>query len=237
MKILVSVASAAEAQAARDGGADLIDAKDPFTGALGAVSLETLLEIHRSVGGSRPVTAALGDAADQDAVEHAAFEFAAGGTAFVKIGFASIRSATRAAALTTAAVRGARTGSADTCGVVAVAYADTGGVTSLTPSALIDVASRAGAVGVLLDTSDKDGLGLRSLVPSRELASWVARAHGAGLVVALAGKLSADDLSWVRDCGADIAGVRGAACDGGRTGRVTAEKVRQLSARLAVVRI
>jgi hypothetical protein len=47
--------------------------------------------------------------------------------------------------------------------------------------------------------------------------------------VALAGKLQADDLAFVRDAGADIAGVRGAACDGARTGRVSAEKVRQLA--------
>jgi uncharacterized protein (UPF0264 family) len=40
--------------------------------------------------------------------------------------------------------------------------------------------------------------------------------------------LQADDLGFVRDAGADIAGVRGAACEGGRTGRVTADKVRAL---------
>ena len=35
MKLLVSVADAAEARAAIEGGADIIDAKDPTTGALG----------------------------------------------------------------------------------------------------------------------------------------------------------------------------------------------------------
>ena len=49
MKLLVSVADAEEAVAARDGGADLIDAKDPSSGALGAVSLPTLSEIHAAV--------------------------------------------------------------------------------------------------------------------------------------------------------------------------------------------
>ena len=46
----------------------------------------------------------------------------------------------------------------------------------------------------------------------------------------MAGKLTADDLGFVRNAGADIAGVRGAACEGGRTGRVTVEKVRLLAA-------
>ena len=46
--------------------------------------------------------------------------------------------------------------------------------------------------------------------------------------VSLAGKLAAPELPFVRDAGADIAGVRGAACDGGRTGHVTAARVRLL---------
>jgi uncharacterized protein (UPF0264 family) len=39
-----------------------------------------------------------------------------------------------------------------------------------------------------------------------------------------------DDFAFVRDAGADIVGVRGAACEGGRSGRVTAERVHLLRA-------
>jgi uncharacterized protein (UPF0264 family) len=39
------------------------------------------------------------------------------------------------------------------------------------------------------------------------------------MVASVAGKLSLDDIDLVRDTGADIAGVRGAACVGGRLGR------------------
>jgi len=94
----------------------------------------------------------------------------------------------------------------------------------------VEVAGRAGAEGLLLDTADKRGPGLRGLVASDVLAAWVAEAHDTGLIVALAGQLTAADLSFVCDTGADIAGVRGAACDGGRTGRVAADKVRLLRA-------
>jgi len=62
------------------------------------------------------------------------------------------------------------------------------------------------------------------------LTSWVRHAHEAGLTAAVAGRLSVDDLKWARDCGADIVGVRGAACETGRTSRVVAEKVRLLRA-------
>ena len=51
MRLLVSVSSAAEASAALAGGADVIDAKDPLAGALGAVSADVLREIHAIVAG------------------------------------------------------------------------------------------------------------------------------------------------------------------------------------------
>ena len=225
MRLLVSVASAADASAALAGGADLIDAKDPLTGALGAVSVEVLRQIHATVAGHRPVTAALGDAADEGAIECAARAFTAAGASLVKLGFAGIASAADVAALTAAAVRGAGPG-----GVVAVAYADADRAGSIAPAALLDVAARAGAKGVLLDTADKAGPGLRDLLAETELAKWVTEAHEAGLFVALAGKLTAGDLPFVRDVGADIIGVRGAACVGGRSGHVTEEKVRLLQA-------
>jgi uncharacterized protein (UPF0264 family) len=250
MRLLVSVTSAEEASAALAGGADVIDAKNPLAGALGAVPVDVLREIHATVAGARLVTAAIGDAADETAIEREAGMFAAAGAALVKVGFAGIASASRVEMLIRAAVRGvsANDGTRGPAirpvgsgfsrigppeggphvrfrGVVAVAYADADRVASLEACAFVDVAARAGATGVLLDTSDKSGPGLRELMTAVALARWVARAHEAGLLVALAGKLTADDLAFVRDAGADIAGVRGAACEGGRTGRVSSERV------------
>jgi uncharacterized protein (UPF0264 family) len=225
LRLLVSVADADEASTALAGGADVIDAKDPLKGALGPVPADVLREIHAAVAGARLVTAAIGDAADETETERAAGAFAAAGAALVKVGFAGITSASRVEGLIAAAVRGARTGSRRTGGVVAVAYADADSAASLAAGALIDVAARAGATGVLLDTAGKAGPGLRGLLAPAALARWVGAAHDAGLLAALAGKLTADDLAFVRDAGADIAGVRGAACEGGRTGRVSADKV------------
>jgi (5-formylfuran-3-yl)methyl phosphate synthase len=226
MHLLVSVTSAVDAAAALAGGADLVDAKDPAAGALGAVSIEQFRRIVAAVAGARPVTAALGDAADEPAIEQTARAFAGLGASFLKLGFAGISSTDRVAALITAAVSGARRDSGSR--VVAVAYADADRAGSISPLRLVDVAARAGATGVLLDTFDKQQGGLRELVAWRALADWVASAHDTGLFVAIAGKLTASDLPYVRDAGADIAGVRGAACEGGRTGCVTADRVRAL---------
>jgi len=228
MRLLVSVATREDAVAALAGGADIIDAKDPTTGPLGAVSIAVLREIHAASSETRPVTAALGDADDERAIEREAWACAVAGAMLVKVGFAGIAGVERAAVLLDAAVRGATGGSGGRCGVIAVAYADAHRVASLAPGALTAVAATGGAAGVLLDTADKDGPGLRDLLSPRALAAWVAQAHDARLLVALAGRLQIDDLGFVRDAGADIAGVRGAACEGGRTGRVTAAKVRAL---------
>jgi uncharacterized protein (UPF0264 family) len=228
MRLLVSVATAAEASAALAGGADFIDAKDPAAGPLGAVSAQTFRDIHASVSGRRPVTAALGDAENEAQVQAAAHLFAGAGARLVKIGFAGTMNAERVGDLTAAAVRGASGGGCGPCGVVAVAYADSDRARSISPDALVDVAARAGAEGVLLDTADKSGPGLRALIAPGLLAAFITRSHERGLFVALAGQLKFDDLGFVRDAGADVAGVRGAACDAGRLGRVSADRVRLL---------
>ena len=175
MHLLVSVANAEEAAAALAGGADIIDAKNPAAGALGAVPGRVFREIRSVVGMARPVTAALGDASDGIAIERAAR-------------------------------------------VKAVAFED-----------LLEAAALGGAEGVLVDTADKRGPGLRQLVTASTLTRWIADAHDAGMFIAVSGKLTADDLPFARDAGADIAGVRGAACLSGRTSAISAERVRLLA--------
>jgi uncharacterized protein (UPF0264 family) len=225
MKLLVSVRNAIEASAVLDGGADIIDAKEPSSGALGAVALHTVQQIVATVGGARLVTAALGDAIDERQVAETAAAYARSGARLVKIGFLGISSSARVRAL----VATARDGAAAHADVIATAYADADRVASLNPFEVIEAADRGGAGGVLLDTADKSGPGLRGLMPLATLRSWVATAHDARLLVALAGKLTADDLEFVRDLGADVAGIRGAACDRGRTGQIRVEKVRGLT--------
>jgi uncharacterized protein (UPF0264 family) len=229
VQLLVSVANSIEARHAVAGGADLIDAKDPQTGALGAVSIDRLREIHAAVSGRRKVSAAIGDATDVETIERTASDYAATGVAFVKVGFAGIKEPARVERLIAAAVRGVHANCVGS--VVAVAYADDV-ETSIDQVTLLDLAARAGASGVLLDTANKSGPGLLRLVSPAALTAWVATAHGHGLTVALAGRLTADDLSRVLDTGADIAGVRGAACEAGRASQVVTERVNALRSRI-----
>ena len=94
--------------------------------------------------------------------------------------------------------------------------------------------SAAGIRVCLLDTAVKDGRGLLEWLSPDALTALVAEAHAAGLEMALAGALRAEDLPVVLDTGADIAGVRSAACGGGRrSGPLDPERVRALRAACA----
>ena len=107
-------------------------------------------------------------------------------------------------------------------------YAGRGSCARLAPFALVARGRAGRKPRLLLDTADKTGPALRSLRLDPTPCGFVSSVHETGLFVALGGRLSPGDLPFVRDAGADIAGVRGAACDGGRTGPISAEKVRLL---------
>ena len=75
----------------------------------------------------------------------------------------------------------------------------------------------------------QDGRGLLVWLSPEALTALVAEAHAAGLEVALAGALRAEDLPVLVGTGADIAGVRSAACrDGRRSGPLDPGRVRAL---------
>ena len=61
MRLLVSVRTAAEVAAGAGGGADIIDAKEPAAGSLGAVTPDVLREIAALVPAGVPLSVALGD--------------------------------------------------------------------------------------------------------------------------------------------------------------------------------
>src|SRR5439155_8527550 len=113
--------------------------------------------------------------------------------------------------------------------LVLVAYADWRRAESLAPARVVAVAAVVGAAGVLLDTVN-EGVPLFAIEPLASLAAWVAAAHAARLFAALAGGLSGSDFVRARALGADLVGVRGAACVGGRTGRVSRARVAALRA-------
>jgi len=227
MKLLVSVVDAAEARAAAAAGADIVDVKNPAEGSLGAPTPAVIAAVRAAVPAELPISAAIGDMPNLPGTAAlAALGAATSGATFVKVGLWAVATEADAVAL----LRAVRDGVADTV-VVAAAYADAERVASapLAPALLPRVAHAAGVEACLLDTAVKDGRGLLEWLSPDTLAALVSDAHAAGLQVALAGALRAEDLPVVREAGADIAGVRSAAChDGLRSGHLDAERVRAL---------
>jgi (5-formylfuran-3-yl)methyl phosphate synthase len=230
MKLLVSVVDAAEARLAVAGGVDIVDVKNPAEGSLGAPAPGVIAQVRDVLPAEVPLSAALGDLPCLPGTAAlAAVGAARSGAAYVKLGLWGVSGPEDAVAV----LRAAQEAVAGDAAVVAVAYADAARVPSrpLAPPDLVAAARQAGVSGCLVDTAVKDGRGLLSWLTADALTELVAEAHGAGLEIALAGELRAEDLATVRATGADIAGVRSAACfEGRRTAALDPPRIEQLRA-------
>jgi (5-formylfuran-3-yl)methyl phosphate synthase len=230
MKLLVSVVDAAEARLAVAGGVDVVDVKNPAEGSLGAPAPGVIEAVRDVLPAGVPLSAALGDLPSLPGTAAlAALGAARSGADYVKLGLWGPSNVEEAVAV----LRAARAAVDGPTRVVAVAYADAARVPSgpLPPADLVAAASAGGVDGCLLDTAVKDGRGLLSWLDADALTALVADAHAAGLEVALAGELRAEDLPVVRATGADIAGVRSAACRAGRrTAALDPERIARLRA-------
>jgi hypothetical protein len=218
----VSVRDAAEAAEALAGGADLLDVKEPARGPLGRADDATAAAVVRVAGGAVPVSAALGElpaVPDPPAVA---------GPAFAKWGLAGWGSRPdwperwrdHRDALVVACPG---------CRAVAVAYADAErvGAPPVEDVARFAAGERAGAF--LIDTAVKDGTTLLDWLTLPALARLVKTCRAAGVPVALAGSLGPREIGRLRELAPDWFAVRGAACGGGRTGKVEVGRVRSLA--------
>jgi len=227
--LLVSVRTAAEAAAALEGGADLIDVKEPARGSLGRAADAVVSEVCRFVAGRRPVSAALGELEDSAA---AIPEVA--GLAFVKWGLAGWARKDWRRALTKLIM--GRTGRAPH--VVIAAYADWECAQAPPVDDVADFAcARQGSV-LLLDTHCKlPGVLTRERTPT--LLDWLPapwitalcqRCHDAGVRIALAGSLGQAEIETLLGAGPDWFAVRGAACARGQRGaEIETDRVSRLA--------
>ncbi|GLK69152.1 (5-formylfuran-3-yl)methyl phosphate synthase [Hansschlegelia plantiphila] len=221
---LASVASLDEMEAARLGGADIVDLKEPARGALGAWSHD---DLRRAVAawtawrGPRPLlSATIGDQPmTPGIVREAAEAVASTGVPIVKLGvFADGDPLACFAALEPLAARRR---------LIAVFFGD------LAPDlALLEHVAAAGFHGAMLDTADKAAGGLRRHLGQPELSAFVNRARTLGLLTGLAGSLTIEDIAPLASLGPDYLGFRGALCVGGRTGRVDPAAIRNVRATL-----
>lgn len=218
--LLASVRDLQEAWIAVEGGADIIDLKEPAHGALGALSPWEVAHIVRSLDGARPVSAVCGDLPMQPEMVRAAAEaMAAAGVDYVKIGFFPDGDWEGVIRALQPLARESR--------LIGVLFGD-----DAPDPAWIDRLAGAGFAGVMLDTRDKSTGPLTAVCSLDHLCRCARRAAGHRLLFGLAGSLRAADLASLLPLNPAYLGFRGALCAGGRADRLDPAALHAIRARM-----
>jgi uncharacterized protein (UPF0264 family) len=230
LKLLISPTDEKEALEAIAGGADIIDVKNPKEGALGANFPWVIRRIREITPKNVEVSCTLGDVPNlPGAISLAALGAATTGVNYIKAGLYGLKTKEDALYLMQNVARAVKDCDSS-IKVVTTGYADAKRIGSVNPLLIPAIAHKANADIAMIDTAVKDGKNLFAFLTRNQLESFVNAAHDLGLKAALAGSLKKEDLPAIYALGADIAGVRGAACTHGNRveGRITRETVREL---------
>jgi uncharacterized protein (UPF0264 family) len=230
LKLLISPRNEAEAVEAAAGGADIIDVKNPEEGSLGASFPWIIRRVRQVTPANIEVSCTVGEAPDlPGSMALASLGAAATGVNYVKAGLFGLKTAEAAVYLMRNVTQAAKEYN-PAVKVVVSGYADAARIDTVDPMLVPKIAYEAKADIAMLDTAIKDGKNLFTFLKKPQLSSFVDAAHDYGLKAALAGSLQKENLHEVYALGADIAGMRGAACtlNDRINGQITREKVQEL---------
>jgi len=230
LKLLISPKNEEEASEAIAGGADIIDVKNPKEGALGANFPWVIKRIREITPKNIEVSCALGDVPNlPGSISLAAFGAASLGVDYVKVGLHGLKTQKEATFLLSNVNKAAKEFNPK-IKVAAAGYADAERVNALDPMLIPQIASKAQVDLAMVDTAIKDGKNLFDFLPTEQIEKFVNSSHKFGLEAALAGSLRKKDLPVVYRLGADVAGLRGAACTSGDRveGHITRKLVQEL---------
>ncbi len=235
MRLLVSVVNEEEVTAAVEGGADIVDVKNPREGTLGGNFPHVIRRVRKHTPPALEVSATIGDVPNlPGTVSLAALGASICGVQYIKVGLFGIQNPHDAVFLLQQVCRAAREHDPG-IRIIAAGYADADKINSLPPLQLPAVAIDAGVDGCLLDTASKNDGTLLTKQEDVQLHDFVSQCHRANLLCAVAGSLSLRDIPHICQFGADIIGVRTAACRGDRVnGRVDRHKVQRLKEVIAL---
>ena len=230
--LLVSVRAAAEVPAALEGGADLIDVKEPLKGPLAPAEAEVVAAVIDAVDGKVPVSAALGEWSPNAITEaHWHLELP---LQYVKWGLAGY-----------APTPGWGEDLLDTrrelpigTEMVAVAYADWERAKSVPPAEVAKFAKRFRFKAFLLDTWGKDGKTLLDFMTAKEVAALVDGLTRVYTTVSVGGSLRPEQLKQLKGTVPDYFAVRTSVCAAGkRDGVIDATRVKKWKEMLAGVKV
>jgi uncharacterized protein (UPF0264 family) len=230
LKLLISPKNETEAVEAIAGGADIIDVKNPQEGPLGANFPWIIRQIRQVTPANIEVSCTLGEAPNRPgSMALASLGAATTGVNYVKAGLYGSKTLEEAVYLMRNVTKAAKEYN-PSIKVVVSGYADAARVSTVDPLLVPKIAREAQADIAMLDTAIKDGKNLFTFLTKPQLQRFVDAAHSYGLKAALAGSLQKEDLAEVYALGADVAGLRGAACNLSDrvNGQITREKVHEL---------
>jgi uncharacterized protein (UPF0264 family) len=230
LKVLISPKDEQEAQEAIDGGADIIDIKNPAEGALGAGFPWVIRRVRELAPFDREVSCTIGDLPNlPGSAALAAYGAAACGVNYVKASLFGLKNRDDAVTLLKAVVKAAKAQNPKVK-VVAAGFADAERIGSILPSDVPKVAFEGGCDVALLDTAVKDGQTLLDFLTKTQLTTFVSQVHSYSLKAALAGSLKKEQLPAVCSVCPDMIGLRSAACEGGDriSGHITRQKVAEI---------
>jgi len=228
--LLVSPKDVAEAYEAIEGGADIIDVKNPPEGSLGANFPWVIKEIREATPEGRLVSAAIGDVPYKPGtVTLAALGATVSGADYIKVGLYGTRSYQEAVDVMKNVTKAVKYVGEDKI-VVAAGYADAYRIGGVDPLVIPKVARDAGCDVAMLDTAVKDGKTLFDHMSIELLKEFVEETHKYGMKCALAGSIKIEEIPMLKEIGCDIVGVRGAACTKGdrNEGRIQKDLVKEI---------
>ncbi|MHA1732692.1 MAG: (5-formylfuran-3-yl)methyl phosphate synthase [Promethearchaeota archaeon] len=229
MKILVSVSSLGEVTAVIEGGAEILDVKNPNEGSLGAAFPWLISEI-KSLAPTHAISVAIGDMPHLPGTAALAATGAAVlGVDYVKVGLRGARSKKEAIQLLRAVVRAVKDRN-PRVNVVGACYADGPNYGLFDPLDMPEVARLSKADVAMIDTLSKNGQNLFDFLDLADLKVFNDESHSNGVLTALAGSLRVKHLQRLYEIGTDIVGFRGAVCSHNdrKRGTVTLGRVTKL---------
>jgi uncharacterized protein (UPF0264 family) len=228
MRLLVSPMNIVEAQEALQGGADILDVKNPKEGSLGANFPWAIRAVADLARGRVPVSATIGDLDFKPGTASlAALGAAVSGAEYIKAGLLGAKTDSQAVEMLEGIVRAVKDFDPQKK-VVASGYSDYARAGCLSPLLLPAAAAKAGADLVMVDTAIKDGRATFDFMSEQDLRDFIALGHASGLEVALAGSIGFAHLDLLKRLKPDIIGVRGIVCGGDRSAAVRAELVEKV---------
>jgi uncharacterized protein (UPF0264 family) len=230
LKILISPVNEQEAIEAVAGGADIIDVKNPKEGALGANYPWVIKRIREITPKNIKVSCTLGEVPNlPGSMSLAALGAASLGVDYIKVGLFGFKTPQEAIYLLQNVNKAAKECNSK-IKVVAAGYADAQRIGAINPLLIPEVASKSQVDVAMIDTAVKDGKNTFDYLTVKQLKQFIDFAHRLGLEAALAGSLRKTDLPILYELGADVAGLRGAACTNSNrvTGQITRKLVEEL---------